>query len=572
MSLQAALQALSQGQNVPPTGLDASGVTGTQLPSGVAVSYQPQANCVPLPRLQNPTAHTPAEILTALSQAIQNTNPADLQTFLTQLHAQATQASGTLSAAPLSHSVPAVGGQLPPPGLEASDFMYPSPSTAATRTPRPSHSSLDPPSSIPCKRRKSTGGTPSSVMSSRNKGKERAYSPEPPLKQSRRSGSYSDDDEMQSSLPQASGPLPNSDEVFVDGGEQLVFWVQMETKQRGDLLQMIKRNGGKIVAEILDADYAVLAQNSKPFEHWLKLATQANVAVVQSRYIYESVKQSALLDADEYGFEDVPKRKRGRPRKDPQVSTPTNASKKRSPTKTKAPTSAGPSSQPQPVPERASSSQTVRASQSPPPPQNPLMMESGRYRYTTEEWEYAQRYIPILFARDPDMSMHTIASKLHDKMPHHPIMSWLTWIGKDPRSSTIAQARKRAHIQWRKAAQQKPVPQLGDEQTNAMPAAPQSSLPTLNETALPEPPANAPESASQLGPEDARDFDFFAQFLADGGADGRSDPEVWALLAKERPSRTAEEWHVFWGEHGQAIDDVVQRLMKETDASEQQAS
>ena len=39
--------------------------------------------------------------------------------------------------------------------------------------------------------------------------------------------------------------------------------------------------------------------------------------------------------------------------------------------------------------------------------------------------------------------------------------------------------------------------------------------------------------ASQADSDDARDFDSITSFLANGGADNRTDEEVWEMLAKE---------------------------------------
>lgn len=74
-------------------------------------------------------------------------------------------------------------------------------------------------------------------MSSRSKGKERG---EPPAKLSR-SPSPEEDDGSSSADEEHPGSPRETDEVFTqDDGVPIAFWVQMETKQRGDLVQMIK--------------------------------------------------------------------------------------------------------------------------------------------------------------------------------------------------------------------------------------------------------------------------------------------------------------------------------------------
>ncbi|KAH9937016.1 uncharacterized protein B0H18DRAFT_968781 [Fomitopsis serialis] len=532
MTLQAALQALSQGQNIPSTssGLDPSDI---QLPFGIPVP-QVQPNSIPLPT-QNTIAHIPAHVTPELLNALailQNTNPTDLQSLLTQLNVQGSQVPNVPMTEPALNYLEASDGPQPRPlGLDASDFMSPSSSSAATRTPRPSfRRSSDPPSSIPAKRRQSKGGTPSSSISSRSKGKERAHSPEPPFKQRRRSDSFTDDDDdddgddnddTSSSFLPAPDSLRNADEVFVhDNGEPVVFWVQMETKQRGDLLQLIKRNKGRIVAELQDADLAVLAQNSKPFPHWLKVASQADKTVIQSRYIQDCVKRSALLDTHDFGFDELPVPQRGRPRKNPQVTTPKKASAASSPTKAKAPSSAGRSSKPiQQTTEHASSSRPIL--------------------YTADEWEYVQLYVRILLARDPDMSQTAMGDTFHEKMPHHTIKSWRSWLSNEKRSEFIKQARKRAFIERRKA-QQMSTSHPDSEQTNGTPAGP------------PGPPASVSEASGRAASDYARD-----------------DDEVWECLAKEGPSRTAEQWQLLWGEKGAEINEEVRRRLDAEEAAMQ---
>ncbi|KZT72822.1 hypothetical protein DAEQUDRAFT_722438 [Daedalea quercina L-15889] len=552
-----AVQVIYQGQNIPSTSTapGPSQPTSSQLPLGTPVSHQtlPQANGI-LVSAQNP-ALTP-DLVNFVRLLMQNPS------LLAQRPLDGQHAPNITIVDPSSGDLAASDGpQASYPGLAASDYMIPSSSAAVVRTPRHSvRTSPDKPSSIPLKRRSSMGGLSmaSPSASSRSKGKARAYSPEPPLKRHRSVDSPVDgEDEDNDSV--TSGPPRYADEVFTqENGESVIFWVQLETKRRGDLLQMIKKNKGKIVANIVDADLVVLAQNSSYFDHWLKRAVQSKKVAVQSRYIHECIKQSALLDTADFTFGEVSKPRRGRPPSSRTHSSPTK--QKSRPTKAKASPSVGSSKRP----ERPSSSRSARVIESPPPPQQPEQAMNGKWLYTTEELEYIQNYIPILMARDPDISNFAIADKLYQKMPHHSAMSWRSRLTRELSSGVRMQYMERARDIVK--AQRKGSNQAGKEVEEKLESPRSIDEPGSSSAVSAEQPADVPED-QHVDADDARDFDFIAQFLANGGADNRSDDEVWELLAKEGPTRTAEEWQKFWVERGAEIHAEVQYRMNAAESA-----
>ena len=87
-----------------------------------------------------------------------------------------------------------------------------------------------------------------------------------------------------------------------------------------------------------------------------------------------------------------------------------------------------------------------------------------------------------------------------------------------------------------KAQQKSPTSSRAGQETNkALNSSQTNNEHPSSSTVQPEQPANSQEDliTSQIEANDARDFDFITQFLADGGADDRSDDEVWETLAKE---------------------------------------
>lgn len=58
---------------------------------------------------------------------------------------------------------------------------------------------------------------------------------------------------------------------------------------------------------------------------------------------------------------------------------------------------------------------------SPPPPTHVVEHVPGKNRYTKEDMDYCDKYIPILFARNPGTTTTAIAEKLHSKVSPKPL-------------------------------------------------------------------------------------------------------------------------------------------------------
>ncbi|KZT02632.1 uncharacterized protein LAESUDRAFT_762531 [Laetiporus sulphureus 93-53] len=432
------------------------------------------------------------------------------------------------------------------PSVAASDFMdvgtsnvIDSHGSSDTRGSSPPAPQVLPPS---LKRKTSPYGVPSP-----SKGKERAVSPPRPTK-TLRTGTPPPDDADSAVMPPLSSqksfsgsPRDPGNALVTDEGESTAIWVQMETRKRSDLLQVIKKNGGRIVADVLDADVAVLARLTKSFEHWLKLAHQAGTPAVRPQYIHDCISDSALLKTEPYEYEYVPeKRKRGRPSKNPY--------KESSPRKK-------PESKPKPKSQHSTTQHQARVNErmdnqvppihtepSPPPPSRVVQWTEGKNFYTQEEMEYFEKYGAILLMREPDMPKGTLAAKMHHKMPQHSLGSWQTWMIK--KNAEIDEWRKRGFVAQRKAShvneKQSSTPPSTDVVANASPSA---------------------TSRMQMQKAIHGEFEVMTEFLARGGADNRSDDEVWNELARRYPSLTPLQWRDYWNTHGREVNAEVERLM-----------
>ncbi|RPD82465.1 hypothetical protein L226DRAFT_27057 [Lentinus tigrinus ALCF2SS1-7] len=192
-----------------------------------------------------------------------------------------------------------------------------------------------------------------------------------------------------------------------------------------------------------------------------------------------------------------------------------------------------------------------RGPPSPPPPTIIVAHSTGKHFYTKEDCDYCDEYIPILLARDYTMSNSTIAEKLHAKMPHHSVASWMTHLSSTSRREKLAQLRRRAEIQHRKVA----------AQANGQPSTSHASRPPS--TTSQQPLAVSTPTAGRLGASDSvlvNPHKTMAEFFANGRADNLEDAAVWQVMAQEHPELDAQGWEDYWSKHNDSIATEVARL------------
>ncbi|KAI0961659.1 hypothetical protein AcV7_000704 [Taiwanofungus camphoratus] len=484
-------------------------------------------------------------------------NPANMQAFSGQIPSQAQLE--VLQGHLMSQSLPQLGSftqtlfnlpsmsqEEPSSSLAAPDFTSGSAfnvdaSFRTSATPSDRMTSLAPAPQVlpPSLKRKTPSQTPPSSASSRLKGKERATTPQHPLKYARASSSP---DRCPPSERRVHITAQNSGEVFkTDLGEAMTFVVQVDIRNRKDIVQAIKKNGGRIISEISQADIVVLSQSSKSFPDLLVQTENASKIAVQASFVTDCIEEGALLDEHTYSFEGVAlKRRRGR------HSTPSPKKKDSATTKkSKGGTTpvwkekVGAIKNQEKEESQTAAPGIVHSALSPPPPMNIMPFQAGKNFFSPQERAYFQLYVPILLSRDPDMSLNAIARKMWEKMPHHSTASWNSFVGRQ--RGDIENCRKKAFIALRKAARDS-VPQ----ELNFLPAST---------------PNRAPGPSNSQSPVSKSDFQVITEFLADGGADNRTDDEVWATLADLYHSRTAPGWREYWEQSGAEINAEVQRLV-----------
>ncbi|OCH96080.1 hypothetical protein OBBRIDRAFT_361688 [Obba rivulosa] len=493
-------------------------------------------------------------------------------------YAQATQVT------PSSHITQDIGPSSIPRSISAVTHDVP----RSSRTPDDRQRSYTPMGSmIPpsIKRNRSEFESPSY---SRSKGKERD-SPEPPLaKIGRRDSTPSRRDSPDFSTPPSFQRRPSAylgqgeSNVFMKDGQALQFVVQIDTRNRKDIIQTVKAGGGRIIAEIEKADYVVLNPSSHSFHQLLDRTENCQKPAIMSQFVFDCADEQKLLDPDDYGFSGhVPKAKRGRPSNSSsstvdkgkkktdseKVGTPASkSSTKREAKKEKDRDKDTQRSGKSGHSERGASKQKVKKDKekakgdtstlspllgltdepSPPPPDKVVRYMEGKNLYSEEDRNYFSRYLLILLRRDPDMTNSAIADKMHQKMPHHSTPSWNAFIGH--KKLDIEAARKKALIAWRKA--------IYDQQRSQQAQSSSMAEPRRTSTRSVDPPSRPP---SAILPRKS-DFDLLTEFLAGGGADSRTDEEVWEEMARLHPTRNSTGWRALWDEQGLEINEAVQKL------------
>ncbi|PSS34119.1 hypothetical protein PHLCEN_2v1829 [Hermanssonia centrifuga] len=223
-----------------------------------------------------------------------------------------------------------------------------------------------------------------------------------------------------------------------ESGEPLAFFVSMDLNNRNDIVNLIKKNGGKIYADIPHADIVVLAPRKGPFADHLMAAVIAQKPAVQATFVHQCVLERTLLDPGDFSFEGVEAKNRKNQvftvrlddledRASPLRKSKDERRKKRSGESTGSPTRASPSKR-----ERSLSAEplvevevqhTVVASggdpcrsPSPIPPTRIVEIGGGRNAYTDEDKEYFEKYVTHLLRRDPQISTSTIARELGKKV------------------------------------------------------------------------------------------------------------------------------------------------------------
>lgn len=381
-------------------------------------------------------------------------------------------------------------------------------------------------------------------------------------------------DQFLLSSPGPSNARKNSGEVFLDDqGQPLTFFVQVDLQGRSGVVSNIKKNKGKVIGSIADANYVILFTRSQTFQGLLSEAHACDKVPIQSAFVADCIAENTLLDESEYTLDtgvSVQHAKRGKPssaffefvqaeipsikKESPKsASKPKPKAKKTTPAemptkkvkKRSAPTSPQISAPPPPSSKEAKS--RVRRSPTPPPPETRKSMRDGKFHFTQPEIEYFCQYAQFLLHDDPTMSTTVLLQAIHKKMPHHSLGSWQMQVSSKLKTQLI-DIRKRANIAFRKSLNGNSEKSTGEERPGP------SKKPRL--AALPATP-----TVSQATLE-REDFEVICEFFANGGGDDDDDERVWERLSQHRPCKSAESWPEYYTTHQSEVYARIEELVR----------
>ncbi|KAI0669806.1 hypothetical protein C8Q78DRAFT_146298 [Trametes maxima] len=100
-----------------------------------------------------------------------------------------------------------------------------------------------------------------------------------------------------------------------DDGTPYFFFVQIDIRPRTRIADAIKKNGGKLVPDISNADFIILGSPStRTFEERLRQASNYGKLAVRPQWVFECVERNEIVQLDDFVFEGMTvEKKRGRP-------------------------------------------------------------------------------------------------------------------------------------------------------------------------------------------------------------------------------------------------------------------
>ncbi|KAG2072585.1 hypothetical protein BDR04DRAFT_1096181 [Suillus decipiens] len=359
----------------------------------------------------------------------------------------------------------------------------------------------------------------------------------------------------------------NFGEVFLDDqGQPLTFFVQVDLQGRSGVVSNIKKNKGKVIGCIADADYVILFTRSQTFQGLLSEAHACDKVPIQSAFVADCIAENMLLDESEYVLDtgvSVKHTKRGRPsstffefvqetpvKKESQKSASRpkpKANKTLTETKRAKKTSVPTSPQISAATPLPSSKETkphhARRSPTPPPPETRKSMRDGKFHFTQPEIEYFCQYAQFLLNEDPTISTTVLLQAMHKKMPHHSLGSWQMQVSSKLKTQ-LSDIRKRANIASRKFSNGNTEKSTGEERPGPS-KKPRLIAPTVSQETL-----------------EREDFEVICEFFANGGGDDEDDERVWERLSQHRPCKSAESWPEYYTTHQSEVYAHIEELVR----------
>ncbi|KAG8219759.1 hypothetical protein J3R82DRAFT_731 [Butyriboletus roseoflavus] len=357
-------------------------------------------------------------------------------------------------------------------------------------------------------------------------------------------------------------------EIFMSvSGKPLRFFVQVDLHGRHTVVTTIKKNKGKIVNNIADADYLILFTRSDTFQGLLNEAVALEKSPIMAAFVADCVEEGALLDDTDYVLESVAKvkpLKRGRQSAfSIKVDTSETMSHQIEIVKSKSSPTTGKGRELRGTPSKSSTDKkskkaTNSARFKPAVEEGGHSAINGKYLFTEAEDEYFLRLAKHHLTRDPTISNNALINKLHRKMPHHPAASWAVHIDKKVKGA-LEDVRKRANIANRKLVNEAVKQNSSRVFVNeGMP----SKRHTLGTAKGHGDISLNPSHPSQEDLE-RQDFDVITRFFASGGGDDDDDERVWQELEKHEQCRSAHSWPDYYAAHEKQVYARIEELVNE---------
>ncbi|KAF9044606.1 hypothetical protein BDZ89DRAFT_1109164, partial [Hymenopellis radicata] len=380
--------------------------------------------------------------------------------------------------------------------------------------------------------------------------------------------------------------------IFDAGRTPKTFFVELGIHRRSELTSIIKKNGGVIVSAVEKADYVILnTQEAKDTVNFMARAVLENIPTLSAKFVKACVAAGEIVDYTDYLIE-VPssikvkreKQDRTLTKKpessssswktsttsvfDSKVSIKLDAARK-TPSKatlkekqkqqagpSKAPESKDPTMEPPSIRRKSVKREGSPIdrdtwpddlrSPSPPGEHTRVIYGGGKYRFTDEEKDYAQKYAAILYRRDPEMSNQRMAKALYKKMPNHPVGSWQNHVMVEYNQGTYSILQRRGGVDFRKRA--------AKSASTSAPPPPDEEKPSIPSSSLKK---QKVSHASTL--ED--DINTVVDFFVNGGDALEGDDEsIWANLTAQTTCKSMATWAEFHAQHHVVIKEKYDAL------------
>ncbi|KAI5121282.1 hypothetical protein M0805_002326 [Coniferiporia weirii] len=198
-------------------------------------------------------------------------------------------------------------------------------------------------------------------------------------------------------------------------GSPMKFFLQVQIRNRIDLVHQVKKNGGQITFEPMDADYIILTPHAtarKVTEQWMNVVEDLKRTALRPGFIEACLEENAIVEEEDFRLE--------KPAKLPKPAKP---AKKRTSAKVKPP-------QKDTVedisPSRGNLLDSDGNLRSPTlPAANTEILTGNKHAFTTEEKAYALKHAEYTFRKRPDATLHFLGTEIARRVTTHSTASWI---------------------------------------------------------------------------------------------------------------------------------------------------